>query len=625
VHADDIAIYKDGRQIPLESWCVPIRDEQGATTAIITAFQDISHRRAIENELAGYRTELEQRVVQRTAELAALNTSLGARVAELSSINDISRTVATIYDVEATLQKVAQILVELYGVTVAAIALIDPDRKCLRIVAQGDQGPNPLRIYLGRSFPYAPTAEPGTLWQGPTIIDDLEKVQHVPADIRADLRGRGVASILAAPLIARDEELGVIALVTDDPRRAFSADELRVAQTVAGQVAAAIDAMRLLGEARRQRDMAEALRQTTSALSRSLDQQNVLGTILEQLYLVIAYEGAAVALVEGDELVIVDAKGLSARNLGRRVLAGGQGAGLAVLQDGRPLLIDDTLTWDGWDAWNSTQVVRSWLGVPLVSSEGVIGVLNLDSTSPYAFVPSQIDLLMTFADQAAIAVVNARLYEQAQDSAAANERQRLARDLHDAVTQTIFSASLVAASLPVRLNGMTLEALADVQMLQLLTRGALAEMRTLLLELRPEHLRAARLDLLLSQLAEAFAGRTGISAAVNANCDPTFELPYSVKVAAYRVVQEALTNIAKHAQAMHVTINCTLRPQTLRVAVIDDGRGFHPAVVAPERLGLAIMRERAAEIGAELTIDSEPGLGTHLFLTWSETSNFYEH
>ena len=167
----------------------------------------------------------------------------------------------------------------------------------------------------------------------------------------------------------------------------------------------------------------------------------------------------------------------------------------------------------------------------------------------------------------------------------------------------------------------------------MLTRGALAEMRTLLLELRPERLAEVPVETLLTQLAQAFSGRTGVPATVNANCDPSFTPPYAVRIAFYRVGQEALNNAAKHAKAGRVTIRYSTRgaPQTqsngssasgsVRLAVIDDGRGFAAEAVKPERLGLVIMLERAAAIGAELTVDSEPGLGTHVFMVWNDENN----
>jgi signal transduction histidine kinase len=370
--------------------------------------------------------------------------------------------------------------------------------------------------------------------------------------------------VLLAPLTAREAPIGALALLSSEAERTFSASEVRVVQTIAGQVAAAIDTVRLLDEVRRQRDVAEALRQTATALSRNLDQQNVLGSILEQLDQVFAAEGAAVALVEDRDLATVAAKGLSAGSIGQRTALEGEGAAPCVLRGRKALLIEDTHSSETPVGGASAAATRCWLGAPLISGENAIGVLSLESTAPGSFTPAQANLLSTFADQAAIAVTNAHLYDQAQALAVAGERNRIARDLHDAVTQTIFSASLIASTLPVRLPALAQDVRADIEALQMLTIGALAEMRTLLLELRPERLAEVPLDVLLGQLAQAFTGRNGVPAEVDANCDPHYTPPYPIKIAFYRVAQEALNNVGKHAKAAHVTIRYSARPGALR-------------------------------------------------------------
>lgn len=617
-HADDLAIRRDGVETPLEAWSVPLRDAGGAVAAIITAFQDISQRRAIEQELAGYRDQLEARVAQRTAELAAVNASLGARVAELSAISDISRHMALITDPDLALQKVVKILVELYDVPNASISLLDAERGALRVVAMEARGNGGLLAYLGRTLPYLPGDAPDYPRQGPVVIAELDHLPYLPAAMRAELRTLGVAQVLIAPLLARDEALGVISLVTDDPARRFSPDDLRVAQTVAGQVAAAIDVGRLIAETRRQRDVADALRQTTSALSHSLEHETVLATILQQMHHVLDYEGAAIALAVDDQLVIVGAEGLSERHLGLRVPMTGGTPLQAVFQGGELLLLQDTQQWPDWWPWSGAEALRSWLGVPLVTGGKVIGVLYVVSMAVGTFARPQAELLMTFADQAAIAVTNARLHQQAQVTAAVSERERIARDLHDAVTQTIFSASLIADSLTVQLPEASPAVAANLATLVTLTKSALAELRALLLELRPEHLTATPLDRLLTQLAEAFTGRMGTPVQVTANCDPHYKPLPAVQIAVYRIAQEALNNVARHAHAQHVTINLVLRPGAIRLGVLDDGRGFDVPARSRARLGIAILHERAAEIGARLTIDSAPGMGTQVFLFWNE-------
>jgi ligand-binding sensor domain-containing protein/signal transduction histidine kinase len=207
------------------------------------------------------------------------------------------------------------------------------------------------------------------------------------------------------------------------------------------------------------------------------------------------------------------------------------------------------------------------------------------------------------------------LRESEREQAVVAERNRLARELHDAVTQTLFSASLIAEVLP-RLWSKDPEGgreqLAEVR---LLTRGALAEMRSLLLELRPEALARAKMDDLLRQLGRAMTGRTGVPVSVEAHVEKP--LPADVHVALYRIAQEALNNAAKHAEASQVDVRFKYQAGEAMLAIRDDGRGFGTESIQPGHFGVGIMRERAAAVGAELEIRSEPGSGTEVAVVWT--------
>lgn len=223
-------------------------------------------------------------------------------------------------------------------------------------------------------------------------------------------------------------------------------------------------------------------------------------------------------------------------------------------------------------------------------------------------------------------ITERKLAEQAlEEAAAAAERNRLARDLHDSVTQALFSASLVAEVLPQVWQRDPEAAREGLEELRLLTRGALAEMRTMLLELRPTALVETRLNELLWQLTEAITGR--VQMLVTFDIEPSPALPPDVHVTLYRVAQEALNNTVKHAEANQVTVSLRASPPvssrqaddwqgqvTLRIS--DDGRGFDPEDAKPEHLGLCIMRERAEGIGAILKIESWSGRGTQVSLVW---------
>ena len=215
--------------------------------------------------------------------------------------------------------------------------------------------------------------------------------------------------------------------------------------------------------------------------------------------------------------------------------------------------------------------------------------------------------------------------------AASKERQRLARDLHDAVSQTLFSVSIIAEVLPRIYEKDHEQGEARLEELRQLTRGALAEMRMLLLELRPSALAETSLPDLLRQLAEAVIGRARIQ--IDVRLDASVEAPPEVSVALYRIAQEALNNVAKHSQATRAEVELrdwpgvdaesldwprtTAPDRGLELLVRDNGCGFDVEAAGVGRLGLVIMAERAASISASLEIDSRPEIGTMVRALWT--------
>ena len=213
--------------------------------------------------------------------------------------------------------------------------------------------------------------------------------------------------------------------------------------------------------------------------------------------------------------------------------------------------------------------------------------------------------------------VEQALAAKAAEEAVSAERTRLARDLHDAVTQTLFSASLIAEVLPELWQIDAVEAKKSAEELKQLTRGALAEMRTLLLELRPAALLQSRFEDLLKQLTEAVIGRARLP--VNLRVDGERTLPPEVQVALYRISQESLNNIVKYARAEQVDIHLSFSATGAYLEIADNGVGFDHKKVKPTSLGMRIMRERAEAIGAEFSVTSNPGKGTIISVTWNST------
>jgi signal transduction histidine kinase len=260
--------------------------------------------------------------------------------------------------------------------------------------------------------------------------------------------------------------------------------------------------------------------------------------------------------------------------------------------------------------------------LPIQHDSEVLGVLNVSFTTAHALDADRIRLFTSLAARAALAIENAHLQEQTREIAVVQERSRLARELHDAVTQTLFSGSLISEALPAVWETDQREGQQLLQELRQLSRGALAEMRTLLLELRPTALTEADMNELLSQLGTAVTGRTGVPVTVTSQGQ--CKLPDDVHVAIYRIAQEALNNVVKHARANHISVSllCADRsdgpasPSRIELQVRDDGVGFETSDVEPGELGLGIMLERAQSVGAELNIASELGQGTLVTVVW---------
>jgi PAS domain S-box-containing protein len=202
------------------------------------------------------------------------------------------------------------------------------------------------------------------------------------------------------------------------------------------------------------------------------------------------------------------------------------------------------------------------------------------------------------------------------EKTAVEERTRLARDLHDAVSQTLFSTSLIAEVLPRVWERNKEDGLKKLEEVRQQTRGALAEMRTLLFELRPAALADADLNDLLRQLAESVTGRARVPVALEV--DGACEVPTDVKIALYRIAQEALNNIAKHSGASRAKVTLHCRSDGIALDIIDNGHGFDMNREATGSFGLNNMKERAAQIGAALNISSNLDQGTEITVAWHD-------
>jgi signal transduction histidine kinase len=243
--------------------------------------------------------------------------------------------------------------------------------------------------------------------------------------------------------------------------------------------------------------------------------------------------------------------------------------------------------------------------------ERVVGAISIyDKRGAPGFTARDAEVATLFAQQAAVAIENARLYDEVRDKAALEERQRLARELHDSVSQALYGIALNASAADELLEAAPDRTRGLLQDVLHLADAGLAELRALIFELRPESLEREGLVGALEKQVAAVRARHGLDVRLDAGEEP--DLPQPAKEALYRVAQEALQNAVKHARARTLDVVLELQDGQVRLIVADDGRGFHPDGEFPGHLGLESMRERAAAVGGTLEIHSSPGKGTRL-------------
>jgi PAS domain S-box-containing protein len=255
------------------------------------------------------------------------------------------------------------------------------------------------------------------------------------------------------------------------------------------------------------------------------------------------------------------------------------------------------------------------VAVPIRTKADVLGVLDIRGGAGSHVDESDIFTLQILADQIAVAIENARLYEAGQRLAVSEERNRLARELHDSVTQELFSMTMIAGALPALIERRPEAARERAVRLYDLARGALAEMRALLFALRPAALAEEGLCSALTKHAAAFENQTGIIA--HLEIENESRLPQPVEEALYRVAQEALNNVAKHSRARNVWITLAISDDRTALIVCDDGEGFDPLILAGRTpgMGMASMRERVEALGGTLALAATPGGGVTVRVT----------
>jgi signal transduction histidine kinase len=513
---------------------------------------------------------------------------------------------------DTLLQRIVELSAELTGARYAALGVIDPS---------GSQ----LERFLTTGIDPDTRALIGDLPRGRGILGALIHEAHSLRlqDLSQDPRSVGfppghpsMRTFLGVPILLRGVAYGNLYLTEKSGGEPFTEEDQELVSLLAGQAAVAIENARLYEAATRWSRQLESLNEIGNALATETDLDRLLDLVCRRLRELLGARLVTVALPSGpDELRFAAAAGEGAAELvGCATTRHGSKSG-RILERRRSERSDSVLDDPEVDHDVTRRIAaRTGLWVPLIARDEAIGVIAAhDKEARDArFSDDDLRLAETFATRAALAVdLSERVARDALRNVVAaqeQERERLARELHDETGQALTSILLGLKALEDKVtdNGAR-EAVADLRERVVVT---LQDVRRLAVELRPKALDDFGLAPALERLTGGFSEQTGIS--VDLEAAGVGRLPAEVETALYRIVQEGLTNIAKHAEADAVSIVLTRLGGRVTAVIEDDGRGFDPLRVGEDRLGLQGMRERVALLGGNLRIESQPGVTTTL-------------
>lgn len=675
---------------------------------------------------------------------ARLYEQLRDRVDAQGALASITAEIAALRDPAAVLQRTADEAMRLLKADSAIINPLEEHDALLGwpiAYAPAGEEPDDIPVTVGEGISGLAMAERRVVFTGDYLTDPA--FEHSD-ELDAYIRRRGMRSVMTAPLISSAGNLGGLT-VQSARADAFDADDAELLRLLADQAAIAITNARLYEELNSRIDAQRSLADIAAQIAAVHDPQGVLDRSVADAARLLRADRAQINLIgEGGEHLDPPIAAAPAGPSPSDVIVP-IGSGIAGMAAARrkvcwtgEYLSDAGFPHDAGDAWIEAQGISSMMSAPLLGPDRLIGTITIQAMRPDAFGPQDADLLRLLADQAAIALTNARLLEEVEESerryrhlvdnspdivwsvdadgaftffsdslesrtgwkpaqllgkpftvlaggdslstanaaweqvradpnheyrvrlelplpdgrvsptevamtgtvvdgrfagahgavrdisererlesdlrsqaaelAASQERAHLARELHDSVTQALFSMGLTLRTLEILLETDPDAARNKLVELRELQKDALAEMRTLIFELRPSSLESDGLVQALRTHATAVQRRTGLDIVVDA--EPIDRLPLAVEEALYRIGQEALHNVVKHANASHATIRIWRDGPSVRLSVTDDGSGFDPDAVPRGHIGLIGMRQRADLIGGELTVSSRPGRGT---------------
>jgi signal transduction histidine kinase len=572
------------------------------------------------------------------ADQVALALEQARLIEESHALQVVAAELASTRETQAMLDGIVQRSMTVLSADGCAVWLIDEERGGLRLGSAAG-----LSVEFVEAVRHVLTADDATartvarstrsMKKPAYSSDDEGRARRVSGAMADAVAAEGIVSALRLPLF--EPEGGVVGMLVLYHRRErrYSAGEVRLAQTFTDQVAVGLHNARLADKereaqaaARRQLERLMTITKITERLLGATELSGVLRVVVEAAGRLCNASGSVVGLIddEGSRITAVASEGeprgyferFDSRLLDNEYLSRTP-TGQAIVQR-TPVVVEDYAIWPNTHPDQEETIrlgVHAFVVAPLLIGGKPIGALWVNDTKPRPFKTEDVLLVQALADQAALAIEHARLIQRGQDAVVLEERARLARDLHDSVTQSVFSLGMMARAAQTQYSrgsdrlGTTLDRIAT------LSQDALREMRALLFELQPAGLADDGIGPALHKLAEAIRTRLDLDVRCKGGTDLRFAP--EIETAVFRIAQEALGNATKHARATSITVSLRESSSHLRLTVSDNGVGFDtraPATITSDGrqggMGMRTMRERAAATGINLRIRSRLGRGT---------------
>ncbi|MCB9098397.1 MAG: GAF domain-containing protein [Anaerolineales bacterium] len=342
----------------------------------------------------------------------------------LPALSRMAQAVAGATQLQPALEAIVEELAHLFRARSTAISLLNSSHTATTVMVRHQPSDYGHYNIVGQTFSIPPSSIFDQLLnEGQSVIVSNAQNYPLPQPAHKALVTQNIHTLLLIPLKTRAQVIGNIGISTDDPQRTFSSVEIQLGEIIAGQIAGTIELFRSLEQERRQRQVADSLREVATILNSSLDLPILLSKIFEQLARVIEHNGGGIFLRDGDDLVLIHGLGAAAEShVGERISLSSQNPTVRAFNSRQLLMINDGANEPYWLQWPEGDRLQSWIGVPLLVGQQAIGILTIDNFTAAAYNQDDAQVMQIFAEQAALAIHNARLFESVRQS---EERYRV--------------------------------------------------------------------------------------------------------------------------------------------------------------------------------------------------------